>query len=96
MPSIGQRIRILKASNVDELETALTVLVSERMNALLVAADPFFDTQRARILAVVAQHQLPAIYQFREYATAGGLMSYGISLEDAPRMPRGCLSAGWH
>jgi putative ABC transport system substrate-binding protein len=83
--TIGQRIRILKARNVEQLQTALGALVSERMNALLVAADPFFDTQRARILEVVAQHGVPAIYQFREYAIAGGLMSYGISLTDAYR-----------
>jgi putative ABC transport system substrate-binding protein len=83
--TIGQRIRILKARNVEELETALAALVSERVNALLVVADPFFDTQRARIFAVVAQHRVPAIYQFREYVIAGGLMSYGISLPDAYR-----------
>jgi putative ABC transport system substrate-binding protein len=83
--TIGQRIRILKASTEVELEAALATLISERMNALLVAADPFFDTQRARIIAVAAQHRVPAIYQFREFAVAGGLMSYGISLTDAYR-----------
>jgi putative ABC transport system substrate-binding protein len=83
--TMGQRIRILKASNVDELGAALATLVLERMNALLVAADPFFDTQRARIFGVVSQHQVPAIYQFREYAVAGGLMSYGIDRADAYR-----------
>ena len=50
--TIGQRIRILKAGNVEELEASLATIVSEQMNALLVAADPFFDTQRARIFAV--------------------------------------------
>ena len=83
--TMGQRVRVLNASNVEELEAALATLVSERMNALLVAADPFFDTQRARIVGVAAQHQVPAIYQFREFAVAGGLMSYGINLADAYR-----------
>ena len=83
--AIGQHIQFLKASNVEELKTSLTTLVSGRMNALLVAADPFFDTQRAQIIEFAAQHRVPAIYQFREFAVAGGLMSYGISLTDAYR-----------
>jgi ABC-type uncharacterized transport system substrate-binding protein len=52
---------------------------------LLVAADPYFDTRRDRIIALSAQHRLPAIYQFREYAVAGGLLSYGVSITDAYR-----------
>jgi len=48
--------------------------------ALLVGADPFFDTRRDRLIALVAQHRVPAIYQFRDYALAGGLMSYGASI----------------
>jgi putative ABC transport system substrate-binding protein len=51
----------------------------------LVCADPFFDTRRERIVAFAAQNRLPAIYQFREYALGGGLMSYGISLPDGYR-----------
>ena len=84
--TLGRRIRILKASNVEELEAALATIVSEQIKALLVAADPFFDTQRARIVAVAIQHKVPAIYQFREFTIAGGLMSYGISLTDAYRL----------
>src|SRR5208337_4726609 len=52
-----------------------------RAAALLVASDPFFTTRRDRI-ALAAQLKLPAIYEFREFAEAGGLMSYGISLKD--------------
>jgi putative ABC transport system substrate-binding protein len=83
--TIGQRIRIMRASNVEELDAGLATIVSEQINALLVAADPFFDTQRARIFAVAKQHKVPAIYQFREFTIAGGLMSYGINLTDAYR-----------
>jgi putative ABC transport system substrate-binding protein len=50
-----------------------------------VRADPFFDTRRDRIIALAAKFRLPAIYQFREYAVAGGLMSYGVSLADGCR-----------
>src|SRR5260221_633654 len=54
-------------------------------SALLVAADPYFDTRRERIIGFAAQQRLPAIYQFREYAVAGGLLSYGLSITDAYR-----------
>jgi putative ABC transport system substrate-binding protein len=60
-------------------------LVQQRAAALLVSADPFFDTRRDRIVALAAQFKLPAIYQFRDFALAGGLMSYGISITDGYR-----------
>jgi putative ABC transport system substrate-binding protein len=52
---------------------------------MLVAASPFFDTRRERIIAFAADHQIPAMYQFREYAIAGGLLSYGPSITDSYR-----------
>jgi ABC-type uncharacterized transport system substrate-binding protein len=83
--TIGQRITITNASTDQELDAAFNVLVGEQIGALLVAADPYFDTRRDRIVALAAQHRLPAIYQFREYAVAGGLLSYGVSITDAYR-----------
>jgi putative ABC transport system substrate-binding protein len=83
--TIGQRITITKASTDQELDAAFNVLVGEQIGALLVAADPYFDTRRERIVALAAQHRLPAIYQFREYAVAGGLLSYGVSITDGYR-----------
>jgi putative ABC transport system substrate-binding protein len=82
---IGQRIVIAKASNDDALATAFTSLVQEGAGALLVASDPYFDTRRDRIIAFAARQRLPSIYQFREYAVAGGLLSYGVSITDAYR-----------
>jgi len=83
--TIGQRIVIKNASTDEELDAAFDVLVQERIGALLVAADPYFDTRRDRIIALSARHRLPAIYQFREYAVAGGLLSYGVSITDGYR-----------
>jgi putative ABC transport system substrate-binding protein len=79
---LGLRFEVFRASNEPELSAALDATIERRAGALLLTADPFFDTQRARILSVAAEHQLPAVYQFREYALAGGLMSYGPSIAD--------------
>jgi ABC-type uncharacterized transport system substrate-binding protein len=81
----GQRIVIAKASTDDELEAAFASLVGERIGGLLVTADPYFDTRRQRIVAFAAGQRLPTIYQFREYAVAGGLLSYGVSITEAYR-----------
>jgi len=83
--NLDQRILVANASTDDELETAFAALTSERVGALLVTADPYFDTRREQIVGFAARHRLPAIYQFREYAVAGGLMSYGVSITDAYR-----------
>ena len=83
--SIGQGIRISKAGTDGELESAFAAFIEQRIEALLVCSDPFFDTRRDRIIAFAAQSRIPAIYQFREYAVAGGLMSYGISLTEGYR-----------
>jgi putative ABC transport system substrate-binding protein len=64
----GRRLFIAKASNDAELDSAFLALLRERVGALVVASDPYFDTRRARIIAFAAEHHLPAIYQFREYA----------------------------
>jgi putative ABC transport system substrate-binding protein len=80
--TLGQRIHIAYAGSDKELEAAFETLARERVDALLVAAAPFFDTRRERIIAAVAERRMPAVYQFREYAASGGLMSYGVSLPE--------------
>ena len=64
----------------------MTTLVEKRCEALMVSVDPFFDTKRDRITVFAAQHRMPALYPFREYVVAGGLMSYGIDLPDGYRL----------
>jgi putative ABC transport system substrate-binding protein len=83
--SIDQRIVVANAGSDEELETAFAALTSERVGALLVTADPYFDTRREQIVTFAARQRLPAIYQFREYVVAGGLLSYGVSITDAYR-----------
>jgi putative tryptophan/tyrosine transport system substrate-binding protein len=83
--AIGQRIVIAKASTDKELEAAFASLVRERVGALLVTADPYFDIRRDQIVAFAARQRLPAIYQFREFAAAGGVLSYGLSFTDVYR-----------
>jgi putative ABC transport system substrate-binding protein len=83
--TIGQRVSISYASNDAELDTAFSTLVQQGVGGLLVAPDPYFDTQRARIISFALHNRLPALYQFREYAAAGGLLSYGVDLTEAYR-----------
>jgi putative ABC transport system substrate-binding protein len=71
-----QGIHIAYAKSDAELEAAFVTLVRERADALLVSADPFFDTRPDKIIAFAAEHRMPAVYQFRQYAVRGGLMSY--------------------
>jgi putative tryptophan/tyrosine transport system substrate-binding protein len=83
--AITQKLAVFRASNDTELEASLASLIQQRVSALLVTADPYFATQRDRIVAFAAQNRLAAIYQFREYAVAGGLISYGPRITDAYR-----------
>jgi putative ABC transport system substrate-binding protein len=79
-------IRVLNASTERELdEAAFASLPKMGAGGLAVPAEPFFDSQRDRLLALAAQYAVPAIYGLREYALAGGLMSYGASLPDSYR-----------
>jgi putative ABC transport system substrate-binding protein len=80
--SINQSLVVTRAASDAELDAAFRKLVETRVGALLVAADPYFDVRRGRIIAFAQRQQLPAIYQFREYAVAGGLLSYGPSITE--------------
>jgi len=82
---VGQRLFVAPANNDAELESALNSLAQERVGAFLVTAAPFFDTRLERIVGFAAQDRVPAIYQFREYAVSGGLISYGPNVVESYR-----------
>jgi ABC-type uncharacterized transport system substrate-binding protein len=79
----GRDLRLLNVSNDHDLDTAFATLVREQIGGLLLANDAFFVGRREQIVALAARHAIPAIYFLREFAAAGGLMSYGNSLADA-------------
>jgi putative ABC transport system substrate-binding protein len=79
----GRKILVVNASSDGELDTAFTALVQQHAEALLVMSDPFLNSRLEKIVALAARYTLPAMYQFREYPVAGGLMSYGTVLADA-------------
>src|SRR5262245_10467486 len=81
----GTKIRIAGASNEREIASAFATFEREQAGALLVGADPYFNSQRPLVIVPAAQLRLPAIYEWREFAEAGGLMSYGTSLPGAYR-----------
>jgi putative ABC transport system substrate-binding protein len=83
--AIGLQIHVLRASIDREIDAAFDSIAQLRIAALLVTTDPFFDTRRYKLIALAARHAVPTMYQFREYAVAGGLMSYGIDLPDVYR-----------
>jgi putative tryptophan/tyrosine transport system substrate-binding protein len=80
--AVGQQIHLVYASTEHDLDSAFAELSQLRAGALVVGADPFFNSRRDQIVALAARYAIPAIYEAREYALAGGLMSYGTSLAD--------------
>jgi ABC-type uncharacterized transport system substrate-binding protein len=83
--ALGVQVEPFKAGSPSEIDTAFLNLVERRAGALLMAADAFFNTRREQFIVLSARHALPAIFPYREFPAAGGLMSYGTSLADAYR-----------
>jgi putative ABC transport system substrate-binding protein len=82
---LGWQVQVLKVGRELDFDGAFQPLLRERADALLVTTDPIFESQRHRIVALAAHHAVPTIYALREYAVAGGLMSYGASISDVYR-----------
>jgi ABC-type uncharacterized transport system substrate-binding protein len=83
---VGQQIHVLTAGSERDIDAAFAMLAQQGADALLVAHDPFFLGRRDQLVALAARHKVPAIYEFREFAMAGGLMSYGSSLANNYRL----------
>ena len=83
--AVGRRLLVVYAGAEADLETTFESLKQEQVGALVVENDPFFDTQREKIMSLAARYAMPAIYHIREFPDHGGLMSYGASLTDAYR-----------
>jgi putative ABC transport system substrate-binding protein len=83
--AVGQRLNILSASTRRDIDAAFAAAIESRAGALLVGSDPFFDSRLGQIVALAARHAIPAMYEGRDFAMAGGLASYGTSLADAYR-----------
>jgi putative tryptophan/tyrosine transport system substrate-binding protein len=81
----GQRLAILKAGTDSEIDAAFAALVQVHAGALVVSSDPYFNSRREQIVALAARHAIPTMYDWREFADDGGLMSYGPSLTDTFR-----------
>jgi putative ABC transport system substrate-binding protein len=79
------RLHIAKASTENEIDKGFAAVVDQGCKALIVGADPLFAARREQLVALAERYSIPAIYTFREYATAGGLVSYGPSLQDGYR-----------
>jgi putative tryptophan/tyrosine transport system substrate-binding protein len=82
---MGCQLIVLKAANAADLDAVFATLVQKPVDALLVAADASFNNRREQIIEFAARQKVPAIYQWREFPAAGGLISYGSSLSDAYR-----------
>ena len=80
--ALGLQIQVFNARTSREIDAAFAMLAHERLDAVFVGPDPFFNTRRVQLANLAARYLMPATYAVREYADAGGLMSYGTSLAD--------------
>ena len=84
--ALDVELRVLNAANESEIDTAFATLAKERSVSLVVSSDNLFTDRPVRLAVLAARHAIPAICPYREFAAAGGLMSYGTDLADAYRV----------
>jgi len=82
---LGLQITVFNANSERDIDTAFATLVERRVGALLVASSPFFTARREQLVALAARHAIPAIFEWPEFVTVGGLMSYGTNLAEGYR-----------
>jgi putative tryptophan/tyrosine transport system substrate-binding protein len=83
--ALGLEFHVLHASSEREIDTAFATLVQLRAGALVIGADALFNSRSEQLAALTIRHRVPAIYQFREFVSAGGLMAYGSTVLDTYR-----------
>jgi putative ABC transport system substrate-binding protein len=83
--ALSQQIQIVNANTEREIEAAFLTFVASKTGAIVVAANPFFNSRRDMVISLAARHAIPALYEYREAPLAGGLMSYGPSIPEAYR-----------
>jgi putative tryptophan/tyrosine transport system substrate-binding protein len=84
--AMRQQVLVVSASTETDVDAAFATLVEQKVGALVVGNDPFFNARPNQLVALAARHAVPAIYPYREFAAAGGLMSYGSNLADTYRL----------
>jgi len=84
--TLGLAAHVLHASTERDFDMVFATLVQLRVGALAIGSDPFFTSRTEQLAALALRHAVPAIFQFREFAAAGGLMSYGSSIRDTYRL----------
>jgi putative ABC transport system substrate-binding protein len=84
--TLGLQVHVLQASTDNDFDTVFANLAQLRAGGLVIGSDSFFFSRSEQLAALAARHAVPAIYPFREHAAAGGLISYGASLEDSHRL----------
>ena len=78
--TLGLKLHILRASAESDFDTVFATMLQLKATALEIAIDPFFTARREQLAELAFRHRVPAIYQYRDFAAAGGVMSYGGSL----------------
>ena len=84
--ALGLELLVLNASSESDIEAAFASFVERRVDGVIVGSDPLFLSRRDQVVALAARRAIPAVHYLREFAVAGGLMSYGTSLADAFRL----------
>ena len=84
--TLGFKVHVMHASTERDFDTVFTTLAQMQASALVIGTDAFFNTRSAQLAALALRHAVPAIYQYSEFAEAGGLMSYGSSYREAHRL----------
>jgi putative ABC transport system substrate-binding protein len=84
--AIGLELHVLNASTESEFDGVFAQLIQLRVGGLVIGPDPFFTSRSEQLAALSVRHRLPAVYELREFAAAGGLLSYGTDVADAYRL----------